>query len=517
MVQSNSDNRRVAKNSIYLYGRTFLTMIIGFYSSRVILQALGVDDFGLYNVVGGFVAMFNLVTDSLAAATQRFITVEIGKQEKGDINKVFGAVICIHIMMAIVFVFLLESIGLWFLNHKLNIPENSYYAANWVFQLSVLTGVVCIFSTPYYGVIVAHEKMKAFAYLGLFGSVAKLAIAFCILYFGGDKLILYASLSTLVTIITQFIIMRYCNKTIPDIHFWVNRDKTALKPMFSFAAIDFFGSFANVMSGQGVTIIINLFFGVAVNAARAITGQVQVFVNRFSIDFGMALSPQIMKEYAGGDKERSLDLCFRGAKFSFILMMIPMVPIFVRIESILKIWLVDYPEYTPQFVSLSLFISLFNILGHIFDSMINASGDIKLFTIWSSIIRLLVLPLVYVAFRFTHNPIYAYTVVLCTDMALILVKILISQHVSGLNILYKYLLTVVWKVVLVLALSLGIALLINKFYAYSIWGLILFGISTTLITAGLSVLIALTRGETKFISHAIIRKIPFLKSSTMDI
>lgn len=508
MAESNSDNKRLAKNSLFLYGRTFLTMIIGFYSSRVILEALGVDDFGLYNIVGGFVAMFYLVTDSLVTTTQRYITVEIGKKENGDVNKVFGAVVYIHILLAVVFVLLLETIGLWFLNNKLNIPLNSYYAANWTFQFSVLTNVIGIFSTPYLGVIVAHERMKAFAYIGLFGSITKLAICFCVMYYGGDKLIFYALLLTLFNILNQVILVRYCVKNF-NVKFRIIRDKSIVQSMFNFAGVNFVGSLAWTMSGQGVSVVLNLFFGVAVNAARGITTQVQQVVSRFVTDFTTALSPQITKEYAAGELEHSLKLCYKGAKLSFLLMLVPMVPIFVRVDSILRIWLGNYPEYTAEFISVSLFISLFNTLGNLFQNMIYASGEIKAFTWWSSSIRLLVLPLVYLAFYHTNNPVWAYTVVLFTDLSIIFIRIILLERISGLNIMRQFLTHVVFRVLIVLILSIGTALLVNNLFPINIWGLILFGLTTTVTTIILSMLIGLTRDETHFVYSTVAKKFHF--------
>lgn len=509
MAESNSDNKRLAKNSLFLYGRTFLTMIIGFYSSRVILEALGVDDFGLYNIVGGFVAMFYLVTDSLVTTTQRYITVEIGKKGNGDVNKVFGSVIYIHLLLSIVFVLLLETIGLWFLNNKLNIPPDSYYAANWTFQFSVLTSVIGIFSTPYIGVIVSHERMKAFAYIGLFGSITKLVICFCVMYYGGDKLIFYALLLAIFNIINQYILVRYCIKNFNNVKFHINRDKAIVKSMFNFAGVNFVGSMAWTMSGQGVSVVLNLFFGVVVNAARGITSQVQQVVSRFVSDFTTALSPQITKEYAAGELEHSLKLCYKGAKLSFLLMLIPMVPIFVRVDSILKIWLGNYPEYTAEFISVSLFISLFNTLGNLFQNMIYASGDIKAFTWWASCIRLLVLPLVYLAFYLTNNPVWAYTVVLFTDLSIIIIRIILLERISGLNIMRQFLTHVVCRVLIVLILSIGTALLINNIFPISIWGLILFGLTTTATTIMLSLLIGLTRDETHFIYSIAAKKFHF--------
>ena len=507
MTESNSDNKRLAKNSLFLYGRTFLTMIIGFYSSRVILQALGVEVFGLYNIVGGFVAMFNLITDSLVTASQRYITVEIGKRESGDIHKVFGVVVYIHILLAMTFALLLETIGLWFVNNKLNIPPNSYYAANWIFQFSVLTAIIGLFSTPYYAVIVAHEKMTAFAYIGLFRSIATLAICFCIMYYGGNRVILYAFLLMVVNIITQFILVKYCIRNFHGVKFWVNRDKRLVRSMFNFAGANFLGSMAWTLSGQGVNIVLNLFFGVALNAARGITTQVQQLVNRFVSDFTTALSPQITKEYSGGNLKNSLQLCFKGAKFSFLLMLIPVIPVLVRVDSILQLWLINYPQYTTEFISISLFISLFNTLGNLFQNMLYASGEIKAYTWWSSAIRLLVLPLVYIAFYYTHNPLYAYIVVIFTDIPIIFLRIIILERISKLKILRAFFLQIVLRVIPVLIIGIGVAILINHLFQPNLWGLIMFGLTTTAITMVLSLFIALTHEESKFVYRLIAKKL----------
>lgn len=290
-----SDGKRLAKNTILLYGRTFLIMAISLFTSRVVLNTLGIDNYGIYNVIGGFVAMFSIAGGTLVTACQRFLTYEIGKKENAQTQKVFSAALTIHIVLAIFLLVLFETIGLWFLNAKMNIPPDRMIAANWVFQCSILAFLVNIVSSPYNALIIAHEKMSAFAYISLMDAILKLLIVYMLYITSWDRLILYAILYLGVAILDRLIYSLYCRR-FSESKFVFIKDKALYKKITGFAGFTFLGSVASLLSNHGVNLILNLFYGVAINAARGIAVQVQNAVVKFVNDFMTALNPQITKK-----------------------------------------------------------------------------------------------------------------------------------------------------------------------------------------------------------------------------
>ena len=304
---SASSNKRLAKNSLTLYMRTIAVMVISIFTSRVILQSLGVEDYGTYNVIGGFVAMFSLLGGTLVSATQRFINVELGKKEGGNPNEVFCTAMGIHIGLAIIIFIALETFGLWFLNYKMNIPNGRMFAANIVFQCSILAFLLNIICMPYNAIIIAYERMKAFAYISLYDVILKLLISYALFIFLYDRLIIYAILLLVLAISERSIYSIYCRRNFPEESaFHIVRNKQAYIRQTSFAAYTFLGSFAAVLANHGVNIVLNLFCGVAVNAARAISMQVLHAVSKFVSDFTVALNPQIVKTYAAGELDKSI-------------------------------------------------------------------------------------------------------------------------------------------------------------------------------------------------------------------
>lgn len=375
MEKQQSDTRRLAKNTIVLYFRTLVIMLIGLYTSRVLLNALGIDNYGIYNVIGGFVGMFSIITGTLVATTQRYLNVEIGKGEKGDARKVFGVIFGIHFLLAVVMVIFFETVGLWFLNYKLNIPPDRMFAANWVYQLSVLSAVLTLFSTPYIGVIVAYEHMKAFAFISLQDAILKLGICYLLYLIPYDSLIVYATLFWVVLMWDQCIYVFYSRRHFKEARVSLVREKDMYRSMFGFAGMNFIGSFSYILSTQGVNVILNIFFGVAVNAARAIAVQVQSAVGRFVSDFMTALNPQITKEYAASNVDQSVSLCNRGAKFAYYITLILTVPIILRTNEILSLWLDEFPDYSVVFLHYTLYISLVGVLAQPFVTLLLASGN----------------------------------------------------------------------------------------------------------------------------------------------
>ena len=340
---SASSNKRLAKNTVLLYMRTLVVMVISIFTSRVILQSLGIEDYGTYNVIGGFVAMFSMLGGTLVTATQRFINVELGKKENGNPNEVFSTAMGIHIALAVIIFIALETFGLWFLNCKMNIPDGRMFAANVVFQCSVLAFLLNIICMPYNAIIIAYERMKAFAYISLYDVMVKLLISYALFLFLSDRLIIYAVLLLALAVSERSIYSIYCRRHFPEeSKFHIVRDRRAYIRQTSFAGYTFLGSFASILSNHGVNIVLNIFCGVAVNAARAIAMQVLHAITKFVSDFTVALNPQIVKTYAAGETSKSMELVYRGAKFSYYLMFMSSVPIIFFTPEILNLWLGPY-------------------------------------------------------------------------------------------------------------------------------------------------------------------------------
>ena len=352
------NNKRIAKNTLLLYGRMLLTMAISLYTSRVILKVLGVEDFGIYNVVGGIISMFAFINGGMVAATQRYITFEIGSGNTNQLKKVFSTSLQIHAIISVIIIILGETVGLWFLLEKLVIPESRMSAAIWVYQLSIVACIVNIMSIPYNADIIAHEKMSAFAYISIVEVVLKLLIVYMLVFSPLDKLIVYAVLLLVVQIAIRLIYTTYCKKHFEETSYSKCCDKSLVKEMASFAGWSFWGSLAGILYTQGLNMMLNIFFGPVVNAARAIAVQVQSAVQQFVTNFQMAINPQITKSYAKGDLNQMHNLMFRSARFSFLLLLLITLPVLLETNFLLTVWLKTVPENTFIFTQIKIYIEL---------------------------------------------------------------------------------------------------------------------------------------------------------------
>ncbi len=373
------DNRKIAKNTIFLYFRMLVMMGIGLFTSRVILHALGASDLGITNVVGGLVTMFTFLNGTLSGATQRYITYALGEQNKSKLQDTFSTAFLLHTVMAIVLVAIIEIVGLWFLYNKLNIPEGRMNAAFWLFQFSTIRCGISITQVPYNACIIAHEKMGAFAYLSIFDVVAKLGIVYVIWAYNGDRLILYGLLGFVVSIFTLMLYRIYSIRHFEECHYKKISDKSLMKSMINFAGWDTFGNMAYTFSGQGVNIIFNIFHGTIINAAigisQTVCGQVMSFVGNFQT----ATRPQIVKLYASHNWDEMYHLVENTAKFSAFIYLFLAIPIFVEIDFILDIWLgYGIPPYTADFLRVILIQNLVYTLGRPLVACMIASGKIKL-------------------------------------------------------------------------------------------------------------------------------------------
>lgn len=433
---SASSNKRLAKNTVLLYMRTVVVMIISIFTSRVILQSLGVEDFGTYNVIGGFVAMFSMLGGTLVSATQRFINVELGKKEGGNPNEVFCTAMGIHMILAVIIFIALETFGLWFLNYKMNIPDGRMFAANVVFQCSILAFLLNIICMPYNAIIIAFERMKTFAYISLYDVILRLIISYALFLFMYDRLILYAVLLLVLAISERSIYSIYCRKHFPEeTKFHIVRDKQAYIRQTSFAGYTFLGSFAAILSNHGVNIVLNLFCGVAVNAARAISQQVLHAVSKFVSDFTVALNPQITKTYASGELDKSMELVYRGAKFSYYMMFVFSVPIIFLTPEILRLWLGHYPDHTIIFVRLTLIYGLITVLSKTLTTEILATGKIRANAFIIGGLRILILPFSYLVLWMGYDAYMVYYVMIVIDSISIFTRLYIIKDVTGVKMM----------------------------------------------------------------------------------
>lgn len=472
-METTSSKRRLVQNTAVLYLRTLITMVISLFTSRVILQNLGVEDYGIYTVVGGFVSMFAIISSTLTGTTQRYLTYEIGKKENSDPQRVFGISMNIHILLSVVIVLLLETVGLWFLNNKLIINPERLTAANWVYQFSIISFVVNIISTPYNAVIIAHEKMKAFAYISLFEVVLKLIIVYMLVITPWDRLCVYAFLLLLVSLLIRAIYGVYCGRHFSESKYKYYKGKELYKEMFTFASMNFIGASADILCNQGVDVILNLFAGVTANAARGIANSVQGAVSKFVSDFTTAIKPQIMKEYAAGNISTSLDLCYMGSRFSFFLMLFFGLPISINAPYILNLWLGMEPEYTADFLKLTLLMASIMVLSYNVTTIILANGNLKSFTFWIGLVRIAMLPIIYVTLKLGPAPQIAYLVIALFEFLALIVRLLVTQRLLSRNVIVEYAKYVFVPLLFVTAISVPSSFYISSIFDNNLRGFLI--------------------------------------------
>ena len=398
------NNKRIAKNTALLYVRMLLMMAVTLYTSRVVLNALGVEDFGIYNAVAGFVLMFGVISGSLSAAISRFITFELGRGDGEKLTRIFSTAVIIQLLIGLAIVVLGESAGLWFLNAKMNIPAERMTAANWVLQLSLLSFVINLVSVPYNACIIAHERMSAFACIGLLEAGGKLAIAFLIMYSSFDRLVYYGVLMCVVALAVRLTYGVYCKRHFAECRFRWRFDGGLFREIAGFAGWNFIGSSSGVLRDQGVNLLLNVFCGPAVNAARGIAMQVSAAVNSFTTNFMMALNPQITKSYAQGNRPYLMALVCQGSRLSFYLLLFLSMPILVETHAVLELWLKVVPAHTVSFVRLVLICTMCESLSNPLITLMLATGRIRNYQIVVGSLLLLNFPVAYVLLKAGLSP-----------------------------------------------------------------------------------------------------------------
>lgn len=501
-----ANNARIAKNVIYLYLRMILLMAVSLYTSRIVLATLGIDDYGIYNVVGGFIGMFGFLNGAMSGSTQRFITFALGKGDKQRIKKVFSTCMIAHGLIALLIFVLAETVGLWFVLEKLVIPANRMTAAMVVYQCSVASTIVLIMSFPYNANIIAHERMSAFAYISIFEAFANLGIVFLLHIGTPDKLMLYAILYLVTKIVVVLVYRHYNRLHFPESRFHWFFDKQLLKEMLSFTGWNLWGGIAGTLMGQGINVLLNIFFGPAINAARGIAVQVQSAVQMFAVNFQTALNPQIMTSYASGDMQKMHMLLLRSAKFSFMLLLCLMLPLILEINFVLNLWLKEVPAYTNVFVILMLCISMIDAVSNPFMTASAATGHVKIYQSVVGGILISIVPFSYLALKLGAAPYAVFLVHLAIAIVAFFTRLFIVRNLIKLSI-RSYISKVIVPCFYVAVTSIILSVAIKNILPDTTASAVLVTVTTAALVGIVSMLLGLTDSERKFV----LSKVPLFK------
>lgn len=506
MTAQSENTKRIAKNTLMLYCRMLFSLLVSLYTSRVILNALGVEDYGIYNVVGGVVGMFSLLSGSLSAAISRFLTFELGTGNKERLAKVFSTSLVVQVILAIVIVVLIETIGVWFLNHKMVIPEERMFAANWVLQFSVISFVIGLISLPYNASIISHEHMSIFAYIGIADVLVKLLIIIVVdnLPNGFDRLIFFSTMLSVVGLLFQCFYWRYCKTHFEECRFRLQLEKPLLKEMMGFAGWNFIGASSAVLRDQGGNVVLNLFWGPTLNAARGIAQQVSNAIGGFVSNFMTALNPQITKSYASGDTEYMMKLIFRAARFSFYLLFVLSLPIFFNTYYLINLWLGQVPDHVVLYVRLILIFSLCETVSNPLVTVMLATGNIRNYQIIVGGLQMMNLPISYILLRMGFFPEIIVVVSIVLSICCLIARLVMLRSMIRLPIR-----AYVWEVLFNLLVVTAIAIILPSIVSYNYSDTFLYFIGSCFIcvlSAGLSIyLLGCSKGERSFIKEKILQ------------
>lgn len=448
MATTSENNKRIAKNTMLMYIRMMLMMGISLYTSRVVLQTLGVSDYGIYNVVGGFVSMFSMISGTLSSAISRYLTFELGKGNKPRLSTIFSTAINIQLLLSVIVIIVVELFGVWYLNTKMVLPAERLLSANVVLQMSLISFVLSLLSVPYNAAIIAHEKISIFAYVSIMESFLKLSICFIIMFAPIDKLVLYSILMMLVSLTVRVIYGIYCSRNFEECIYKKTFDKNLLKEMFAFSGWNFIGASSGIMRDQGVNLLLNLFWGTTVNAARGIATQVSYVLYSFSDNFLTAVKPQITKTYAQGDYNYTFRLVLMGSKMSYFLMYLVALPMLLEANNVLTIWLGEIPDYTVAFVRLIITLVMLEAISSPLVTLMLATGNIRNYQIVVGGCQLLNFPLSYILLYNGFQPEYTTVVAIFVGFLCLFLRVLMLKSM----VLFpakKYVTDVIMPIILV--------------------------------------------------------------------
>ena len=457
--QTTDNNKRIAKNTLLLYFRMLLMMFVTLFTSRVVLDKLGVTDYGIYNVVGGVVAMLGFLNSSMSNAVQRYLSFEIGKNNEAGVNRIFNVSLFAHAGIAVFVFVVMEIVGVWYLNTHMNIPAERMDAANWVLQCSIFITLFTIVQVPYNAIIISKEQMGIYAYISILEVVLKLLVVYMLAIGNFDKLKLYSVLIMVVTIGIVMIYRFYCTRKYKEAKFKFIKDWNLLKQIVGFASWNMLGELAWVFTGQGVNIILNSFFGPVVNAARGLAEQVNGAVNRFVANFQTAVNPQLIKNYASDQLGEMKTLLFRSTRFSYYLLLALSLPIILKMDFILHLWLKEVPDYTTGFCQLVLVSSLVSTLSNLLAQVARAYGKIRNYQIIVSIFLFLNFPFSYIVLKFGGSPLSTMFVNIGINAMLLFVRLRLTNRMIQMTY-GSFIRNVLFPVIIVTAVALVIPLTI---------------------------------------------------------
>ena len=509
MSEISSNNKRVAKNTLLLYFRMLITMTVNFYISRVVLKVLGVEDYGIYNVVGGVVTMLSFLNACMTTSTQRYLTFELGRGDFVRLKRLFAASLNVHIAICLCIILSANTIGLWFLNTYLNIPDNRMFAANVVFQFSIFTFCADVVRSPFNAAIIAHERMNVFAYISIAEAFMKLGVACIISIATFDKLELYALLVFIVHLSICLLYQLYCHRKYAECRFRLFWDKKMYAELTGFAGWNMFGSIAWLMKDQGVNILLNLFFGPLVNAARGLAMQVSNAVMGFVSNFQTALSPQITKNYSQGYIEQMEGLAYKGSRYSFFLLFFIAFPLMLNIDVVLDLWLEEVPQYASGFIILIMIESLGNILwGNTMIVSMMATGKIRNYQIAVSSILLLIVPVSYIALKCGSNVYGVFCISICITLLAGMARFSFCHKQIGYSVkrMCREIVFPILKV-LILAVPLPVFVKLTNFSGNGMVGFVILSLLTVLVTGCSIGLLGLSKAERDIVINQIKKRI----------
>jgi len=500
-------DKRIAKNSVLLFIRLAITTFVGLYISRLVLLELGVYDYGLFSVVGGMVAMMSFLNPSMTVTSYRFIAIEIGKKKNGRPNEIFNSVLLIHIALAFLLALVGETLGGWYINNHLNVSASKISDAFFVLHFSIASTYISIISFPFQGLITTKEKFNIRVLIEIIRAFLQLGLVFWLTFYTGNKLRAYAIIMLVVMILPSLMSILYCRISENEIVKWnLNRKKSDYKDILGFSAWIMIGAIAHLGVRQGAALIINVFFGTALNAAFGVASQIYNYVTMFVLNLNQAAVPQIMKNFSSGDPERSLNLAYKISKYSFFIMLMATTPLLLSMDDILMLWLKEVPEFTKHFAILMIINSLISALGSGFDSVIQATGNIKKFQIYYSVITLLTLPIAYILFYLKFPPYVITMVTILTTTLVLIMRMVVMAGQTDFKI-KKYHFETIRPAFFVIVFTIPI-FVVRSFVDFGVWNIVIFSV-ISLLGIGIAIFgIGLTLNEKKIIKNILIKKLP---------
>lgn len=508
MSTQSNNNKRIAKNTLMLYFRMFFIMAVSLYTSRVVLKTLGVEDFGIYNVVGGIVAMMGILNGAMSVSTQRYLTFELGKGDMVRLKQVFSTCFLIYLLLSGIFLVLAETVGLWFLNNKLVIPEERMVAANWVYQFSIISSINSLMSNPYNAVLIAREKMSIYAYIGILEVVLKLVIVYLIIIAPFDHLVAYGAFFFLMSLIVTMVYRIYCIRNYEESRFKYYWDKKLFQQLLAYSGWNLFGSMAGMVKGQGLNILLNMFFSASVNASRGIAYQINTAITQFFNNFYTAVRPQITKYYAQGDLDNMFKLVFRSSKFSYYLIYLLSLPIIIEAPSIIQLWLGQLPDYVVSFTRMIVLISAVDSMASPLMTACHSTGKIQLYQSVVGTLIILNVPISYCFLKYGGcSPNVVFVTSLLISIITLLLRVWIVKYLIKSFPAWQYIYKVFGLSIIISILAAILPLTMHVLLPSSFVNMVLVIMASVLSTITSIYFLGITSGEKKAIMGIIKKKI----------